>query len=66
MSKEQLIEDLNNLEKVMQIMGHEQNSIFRLTTRMIAAGLTHSNDESIVIDGIEHLAQAKRLLGAKS
>jgi hypothetical protein len=66
MTRDQLIEALTNLEKVMRIYGYEYNHLFRLTTRMITAGLTHSTDESIEVDGIAHLEQAKRLLGAQS
>ena len=66
MSRQELIEALSNLEKVMQLRAYEDNHIFRLTTRMILAGLVHSNDQSIEVDGIDHLAQAKRFLGAKA
>lgn len=66
MTRERLIDDLTNLEKVMRIYGYEFNHLFRLTTRMILAGLTHSKDESIIVDGIAHLEQAKRLLEAKA
>ena len=65
MTVQDAIQALTDLDKATAPLEFVAKDFFHMTTQMLISGLRQP-DESLVKDAIEHIEQAKRLLGGAS